>query len=186
MRTRRNVGLAALAAAVLLAGTACSDDNRTAEGVDQQPSQLEGGGDQEQSSDQPAATTVDTVISDLLDDIRAATARFHDVAEAEAAGYATDGGCVPMMGYHYVNGIHESADIDPLEPNILVYAPDAHGDLQLVAVEYGTFAEGAELFGVGFDPPGDPGPPFSTLHAWVWLGNPDGTFAAHNPLVSCD
>jgi hypothetical protein len=124
-------------------------------------------------------------VSELLDEVRAATAAYHDVSAAEAAGYETDGQCVPHMGYHYVNGIHDTADLDPLEPNILVYAPDGNGGLRLVAVEYGTFAEGAELFGVAFDPPGDPGPPFYTLHAWVWWGNPDGTFAAHNPLVSC-
>jgi hypothetical protein len=125
-------------------------------------------------------------VSELLDEIRAATAQYHDVAAAEAAGYETDGHCVPHMGYHYVNGIHDTADLDALAPNILVYAPDGDGSLRLAAVEYGTFADDAELFGVEFDPPGDPGPPFSTLHAWVWLGNPDGTFAAHNPLVSCD
>lgn len=128
----------------------------------------------------------DTDVSGELDDIRAATAQYRDVDAAIADGYELADNCVPNMGYHASSTIAESADFDPVEPNLLVYAPDGDGDLELVAVEYGTTAEDAELFGVEFDPPGDPGPPFSTLHAWVWLGNPDGTFAPLNPLVACD
>lgn len=133
------------------------------------------------------ASAESTDVSDLLDEVRAATAEYRDLDAALAVGYEQSSECVPNMGYHYTTGIAETAaGLDPVEPNLLVYAPNGGGDLELVAVEYGTDAEDAELFGVPFDPPGDPGPPFSTLHAWVWLGNPDGTFASLNPLVSCD
>lgn len=135
------------------------------------------------TDDEPVAG--DTV-SGLLDEIRAATVAYHDVDAALADGYELADNCVPQMGYHATTDIADTADLDPLAPNPLVYAPNGTGELKLVAVEYGTEAGDAELFGVPFDPPGDPGPPFSTLHAWVWLGNPDGTFNATNPLVSCD
>jgi hypothetical protein len=133
-----------------------------------------------------ACSDDDPDVAATLDEIRAATAQYRDVDAAIADGYELADECVPNMGYHANNGIAETADLEPTEPNLLVYAPDGDGELELVAVEYGTTAEDADLFGVEFDPPGDPGPPFSTLHAWVWQGNPDGTFAALNPLVSCD
>lgn len=123
-----------------------------------------------------------------LAEIRQATAQYHDVAVAIADGYelGPDPDCVPGMGYHYVKDAAIAGDqsgLDPLEPAILVYAPRNDGTHKLVAVEYASWAP-AELFGRTFDPPG--GPPFHTLHAWVWQANPDGLFAAHNPNVSCD
>jgi hypothetical protein len=187
MTRRRAAGLAAtLAATVLLAVAGCGGDQADDHGDD--PGAADQGQSEQTGADsgEPAAAGADSSISDLLDEIRSATVDFRDVAAAEAAGYQQVGDCVPMMGYHYASGIDETGDLDPLEPNILVYAPDADGGRTLVAVEYGSFAEGAELFGVPFDPPGDPEPPFSTLHAWVWLGNPNGTFSPMNPLVSCD
>ncbi|MEX2549894.1 MAG: hypothetical protein WD638_06695, partial [Nitriliruptoraceae bacterium] len=62
------------------------------------------------------------------------------------------------------------------------------GQLRLVAVEYASW-QPASLFGQTFAPPagiGEPGPPFYTLHAWIWQGNPDGVFAPFNPNVTCD
>lgn len=135
-----------------------------------------------------------------LAQVRRATAAYHDVAAAEAAGYTMVSECVPGMGYHFARlgpmGPVLSHAGDPLEatdPELLVYAPRPDGTLRLVAVEYGYAAADGEatpsLFGVTFDPPapeGSGGPPFHTLHAWVWQGNPHGTFAAHNPNVRCD
>lgn len=120
-----------------------------------------------------------------LAEVRRATAQFHDVATAVDAGYELGSPCVPGMGFHYVRGVAAGpADLDPLAPEILVYAPRSDGSLQLVAVEYASMAP-AELFGVAFDAPHDGGPPFHALHAWIWRGNPDGVFSPTNPNVSC-
>ena len=121
--------------------------------------------------------------------VRRATAQFHDVQRAIDAGYAeAPVGCTPGMGYHYQladeRGIALTAeDLDALVPNILVYAPRADGGLRLVAVEYASWAQDAQLFGIDFNAGGNGGPPFATLHAWIWQSNPHGTFAAHNPNV---
>lgn len=120
-----------------------------------------------------------------LAEVRRATAGYHDVAQAEADGYRLASGCVEHMGYHYLRSVASHADeLDHTAPNILVYAPRGDGRLRLVAVEYASW-EPATLFGRTLDQPVSGGPPFHTLHAWVWQGNPDGVFAAHNPNVSC-
>ena len=118
--------------------------------------------------------------------VRGATAQYHDVARATADGYALGSPCVAQMGYHYVRSVAgDAGQLDIPAPNILVYAPRADGTLRLVAVEYASW-EPASLFGRVFDPPGSGGPPFHTLHAWIWQANPDGIFAARNPNVSCE
>lgn len=137
-----------------------------------------------------------------LAQVRAATAAYHDVDAALADGYAQVSPCVPNMGYHYQRMVpgtdpttgeatlvpHVSADAADLAahaPEILVYAPQPDGDLRLVAVEYATWDPTAQLFGQSFDPPHG-GPPFHTLHAWIWQGNPAGTFHPTNPNVRCE
>lgn len=118
--------------------------------------------------------------------VRRATAAYHNVERAVADGYQPTSHCVPHMGFHYVRSIAASgADLDPTVPNILVYAPQPNGRLRLVAVEYASWSP-ASLFDQALDPPGQNGPPFHTLHAWIWQANPDGTFAAHNPNITCN
>ena len=84
--------------------------------------------------------------------MRAATARFHRVEEAVAAGYELGwvngsgvrivAGCVAhptagAMGYHYFNAdLMEDNAVRALQPEVLVYAPAADGGLKLVAVEW--------------------------------------------------
>ena len=121
--------------------------------------------------------------------LRQATVQYLDVEAAIADGYSGDGFCVPNMGYHFHRDAPSTGphDLDPLTPEVLVYAPRPNGTLRLVAVEYASVVP-ASLYGVDFDPPappGVPGPPFSTLHAWIWQGNPNGTFAAFNPNIHC-
>lgn len=75
----------------------------------------------------------------LLAEVRRATAQYHDVADAEAAGYEPAGPCVPQMGTHYVHP--EKAGnpaIDPLNPELLLYDGNGH----LVGVEYFVFYDG--------------------------------------------
>ena len=138
-----------------------------------------------------------------LNDVRAATARFHSVEQAEKAGYVGEPICVstPLggMGYHYVNPALMADDaIDPLQPEILVYAPKENGQLQLVALEYWkrdadqllfTSGDRPVLFGRGFDGP-MPGhnatmPVHYDLHVWLYEDNPRGMFFPFNPNVSC-
>lgn len=121
-----------------------------------------------------------------LSEVRRTTARYHDQEQARAAGYQPGSPCVPHMGFHYVRSIAASGDeLDLTAPNILVYAPQPNGQLKLVAVEYASRSP-ASLFDRPFEPPTQGGPPFYTLHAWIWQANPDGMFTAHNPRISCE
>lgn len=130
------------------------------------------------------ATAGDPDVAQQLAEVRRATAQYHDVAQAVADGYEPASPCVENMGFHYLRSIAQDAgELDVATPNILVYAPRPDGRLRLVAVEYASW-EPASLFGHTFDPPHG-GPPFHTLHAWIWQANPSGTFSALNPNVSC-
>ena len=77
-----------------------------------------------------------------LAEIRAATAQYHDIAVAEAAGYnGTGEPCVSAppgtMGFHYVNRpLVGDPALDVSRPEILLYAPTEDGGRRLVGVEY--------------------------------------------------
>ncbi|WP_156962870.1 hypothetical protein [Aerolutibacter daejeonensis] len=138
----------------------------------------------------------DDRLNSLVNELRHATAPFHSIDAAGAAGWATPlTGCIAHpdpavggMGYHYANET-ELADgtVDPLRPEVLVYAPKPGGGLQLVAVEYIVFTQlnpvPPELFGQTFHL--NPGINAWVLHAWVWKHNASGLFADFNPGVKC-
>jgi hypothetical protein len=153
-------------------------------------------------------------LEDELAQVRAATARFHRVEEAIAAGYElgwVNGagvriitGCVAhptagAMGYHYINAeLMDDLAVDPLAPEALVYAPAPEGGLKLVAVEWIVRGPQSNPPGVpaGAPPPTvlgmdmhilvpPPGPAFYLMHAWIWMNNPAGMFADWNPEVTC-
>lgn len=136
--------------------------------------------------------------------VRAAVAKYHDYDNAVAAGYSLAGepciaSPVGTMGFHAVNGALIGAGvIDPLRPNVLLYAPRSDGSLKLVGVEYmkvdadqnlSTAGDRPSLFGHAFDGPmpgHNPSMPIHyDLHVWVVEGNPSGTFANFNPSISC-
>jgi hypothetical protein len=149
--------------------------------------------------------------------VKQATVRYQSVGAAEAAGYVRSSPCeespAGAMGYHYVNSaLAGDLAVDPLRPEVLLYAPKEDGELRLVAVEYfvvalantasgpapwfgaspppgGFFNPAPTLFGRSFDGPmagHGPGMPWHyDLHAWVWRHNPNGTLAQWNPLVHC-
>ncbi len=91
-------------------------------------------------------------LQDELAQVREATARFHRVDEAVAAGYELGwvngsgvrivAGCVAhptagAMGYHYFNAeLMADNDVNALQPEALVYAAAPDGGLKLVAVEW--------------------------------------------------
>lgn len=132
------------------------------------------------------------------DEVRASFAGL-TVAQFEAVGYEAealvciDASVLPpgvadllgvpttaAMGIHYINGALIDDNIDPMEPEVVVFGPDG----TLWAVEYLTPPQATpmELFGqqlslveaVGFD----------ALHLWV-IDNPGGQFTDFNADVSC-
>ncbi|GLC23815.1 hypothetical protein [Roseisolibacter agri] len=182
-RTRAVVGALALLAAL----SACSADAPTT------PSRLA------PSAAAVHAATASNGQSDVgrdLATVRAATARFHRVDAAVAAGYVSTHECVAIpgagMGVHYVHGprIGDPA-LDPSEPEVLVYEPQADGSLALVAAEFmipramwDAMHPGTRpaLFGRELED----GPMDSyALHVWAWKHNAAGTFAPFNPAVRC-
>ena len=129
--------------------------------------------------------------------VRAATSKYHDVSVAIAEGYLPTEHCVDSpeggMGYHYFNP-HLGGDLasDPLQPELLIYAPSVNGNLRLVAVEYFQANAGQArptIMGQPYDGPmagHEPGmPEHYDLHFWIWQPNPDGVFASWNRSVSC-
>lgn len=140
---------------------------------------------------------------DALQAARAASANFHSIQQAEAAGYVLASPCVSSpaggMGFHYDNPALKADDaIDPARPEILVYAPKANGMLELVAIEYWkrdadgsllTDGDRPSVLGQALDGP-MPGhspvmPVHYDLHVWVYETNESGTFAPFNPAVTC-
>jgi hypothetical protein len=138
-----------------------------------------------------------------LAELRKVTARFHTFESAKAAGYTTQitpcwahhsaGG----MGFHYGNTALFDATVDLLQPETVMYEPQAGGHLKLVGMEYivPLAAWGAANHDLN-DPNDVPqllGQKFTRhsflpifkLHIWLWENNPSGTFADWNPKVSC-
>ena len=131
--------------------------------------------------------------------VRAATARFHRFAVADAAGYdflflntcmvdesgADRGG----MGYHYVNTALLDGQVSIATPEAVLYEPGPNGQLRLVALEY-------VIPKAAWNEPNPPvllGQEFTlnafdlwALHVWVWKRNPSGMYADWNPNVDCD
>ncbi|MBA2291826.1 MAG: hypothetical protein H0W15_05145 [Gemmatimonadales bacterium] len=90
----------------------------------------------------PSAARLGPEVSKGLASLRNATARFHNVDAAIAAGYADPSGlpCVssPLgtMGVHVVNRSLMDQAVTPDQPELLLYLPKANGGFKLVAVEY--------------------------------------------------
>ncbi len=135
---------------------------------------------------------------DELTAAKAVSARFHSTAQAHRAGYRPTPECVASpagtMGVHWENAaLMADPEVDPLHPEILLYAPGPGGRAELVGVEYWRAASDSPvaptLFGHRFDGP-MPGhhpamPVHYDLHVWVWADNPSGMFTPFNPTISC-
>ncbi len=150
------------------------------------------------SSMAPAAaiTAYGPDVEDAYPRVRAATARFHTLDSAVAAGYpATVAECIDhadhgAMGYHHVDRARMDARLEIEHPEILLYEQRADGSYALNGVEY------IIPYSVW---PRDSTPPrlmgrdlFRSdelrlwyLHMWVWTENPAGLFADWNPAVQC-
>jgi len=124
-----------------------------------------------------------------LREARKATKKYRDLNKALADGYADVNVFVPKMGYHYLKAEILDATFNHKRPELLVYA-NVHGKqgLQLVALEYAVPTNLSATPPAGFTgdfDQWDRNDAFGlwTLHAWVWLPNPDGVFADFNPRL---
>ena len=139
----------------------------------------------------PAAQASNGSDDSALAGVRQATAAFHDIGAAEAAGYHPLLSCFDLpgvggMGQHYVNTSLLDATVVADQPEALVYEVD--GDrLQLVAVEYivpwsaWVSPTPPQLYGRSFYRVDSL--QLWALHAWIWRPNPLGMFANYNPNV---
>lgn len=139
----------------------------------------------------PACGEVDEELSPRqveLERAREATAKYLDVAVAEADGFVREGPCVfdPVrgtMGIHYAYGSRISdRELEPEAPEALLYLEE-NGKLRLVAIEHVQLISigGAPYPGCGVEnnscPPRNPPPPPSLYDGVVF----DGPMAGHAP-----
>ncbi len=121
---------------------------------------------------------------------RRATAKYKDIAQAEADGYVNINVYESGEGLHYVNFALVDGTFDPEHPEVLLYANVSHANcLELVAVEYvvplNLSAEAPAGFTGGADVwrQNSEGLGLWELNAWIWLPNSNGVFAFKNPRV---
>lgn len=137
---------------------------------------------------------------DDLTDVRSATKHLQTPERALKAGWGLVPGLdhcfenpgVGAMGYHYINTSMLDTRLDRTRPEAMVFATNANGQLEFVAVEYivpiqaweGAGLEGVpELNGLSFHRNDTLG--VYVQHAWIGKDNPAGLFADWNPTVTC-
>ena len=194
----------ALAVLTVVVFAACSDQAPTVVVTDA----MEHGG--HAASSRSRGDLGPEVLADLAE-VRQATARFHDLDAALAAGYtvwspdpfAPNATCPSSaegnMGYHRVNVSLRGgaanpavgdADIDPLRPEMLLYEKRPDGQAHLVGVEYLVFTAAWErVNGAGAAPPEVFGQPLlPSTHTFPGNPNPVPHYELHvwiwtsNPL----
>lgn len=133
-----------------------------------------------------------------LNELREATAKYHDLDRALADGFVLPADhCVSSrdpsvgaMGFHYVHPGRLDGTLDHTKPEVLVYE-ERGNERHLVAVEFLSTATSEKE---GGDPPSvleqEMHPfhePFANweLHVWAWKHNPISLFADFNPRVEC-
>jgi hypothetical protein len=144
-----------------------------------------------------APENASAAINQQLAALRRLTAPFHNFNKALAAGYTVQiTSCLELpplggMGFHYGDPDFIDGTVNLLEPELLLYEPQANGRLRLVAVEYivpfafvPPTAEPPTLLGQEFHLNFEFG--LWGLHVWLWRHNPSGIFADWNPKVSCE
>lgn len=128
--------------------------------------------------------------------LRKATAPFHDLDRAVAAGYARDAEhCVAhppdgAMGFHHANRGYYDANIEVERPEILTYERGADGRQVLTGAEYVVPyqvwpADSTPPTVLGTNLKRADGLQIWYLHVWAWKENPSGLFADWNPDVHC-
>ncbi len=142
--------------------------------------------------------------SAFVDQARAATAKYHDRAAAVADGYRLIGDDFPGMGEHWIHiGLVFDGVYDAARPEVLTYVT-LDGAPRLLGVAYALplldgeappegpaghaawHAHAGTVDDETFVPhhhhseSADHGPRLAMVHAWLWLENPEGLFAADN------
>ena len=118
---------------------------------------------------------------------RNATARYHDFDVADHEGYEFLH-CVPGEGFEYVNWSLVDCNFDIEHPEALHYIDQGNG-LKLVGVEYVVLTACTNTAPEGFTGDADEWEfeaeelPIWALRAALWLPNPEGVFAEHNPRI---
>ena len=126
--------------------------------------------------------------------VRDATAAFHAVDRAEAAGYKQETDCIEKppeggMGYHFTKKELRDATLEVDKPEVLVYEKRADGSVKLNGVEYIVPVDAWK----SMEPPTIMGQKMKRfdragiwyLHVWIWEQSPSGIFADWNPRVKC-
>ena len=153
----------------------------------------------------PLATPQDDhSVAAFIETARTATTKYQDRSVAIAEGYRQIGSDFPAMGEHWINiGLLFDGKFDPAHPEVLTYAV-VSGKPQLLGVAYVLpllQGESAPDWPVSKEAwhdhfrtledetvrpqhhmaghAGD-APRLTMLHAWIWLANPAGMFAADN------
>ena len=143
----------------------------------------------------PFKTAQEEALKKQLETVTEVALPYQDFSKAEEDGYAVlsefnPSPYVPNMGYHYTNGDLLDGTFEMEKPEILLYVPDAEGNLELVGIEYAVpealspsppdgFIGDADQWELNPNVAGGSW----TLHVWVVLDNPDGVFAPFNPNV---
>lgn len=146
------------------------------------------------------SATTSPLSAKFTDDLQKLTARmgrFHAFEQAGKEGYTVkvqpcfDNQPVGAMGYHFVNGALMDDQLDPLQPEAVMYEPGPQGQMKFVGVEFIVpfsvrpypGSTPPTLYGQDFSP--NVGLQLWALHAWVGRENPLGVFQPWNPDVSC-
>jgi hypothetical protein len=127
--------------------------------------------------------------------VRDATASFHSIDRAQAAGYTQETDCMEKppeggMGYHFTRRELRDGILEVDKPEVLVYEKRVDGSFKLNGVEYIVPIDAWQ----SSEPPTIMGQPmkrfdragFYYLHAWIWEHSPSGIFADWNPRVKCN
>jgi hypothetical protein len=152
---------------------------------------------------QPLSSNQSSQAATLLQVVRDATERFKDVNVAKQAGYGPVFGCVQgddagAMGIHFLNPSLLTTNLDPTQPQIVIYEPQPDGTLKLIGADFLVFAKDwdalhpknpPQLMGQLFHYFAAPNrfglDAFYTLHVWAWKQNPNGAFVNWHPNVNC-
>ena len=132
----------------------------------------------------------------LIARARVATAPYHVLDSAVAAGYArhvtqcVENQPIGAMGYHHVNRALLDDSLEVERPEMLVYGRDSGGAYKLNGVEY---IVPYRVRPPDAEPPSVMGQKLKRadnlrlwyLHVWLWEPNPSGMFADWNPVVRC-
>jgi hypothetical protein len=129
-----------------------------------------------------------------VEQAKAATMQYQDFGIADAEGFVDVSGFVPQMGHHYMLMSRVDDKFELKKPEILLYAPDADGNMEFLGVEYSILVDDPEN-------PGNPPEGFTgdqdqwhfreelaqwQLHVWTVKENPNGIFAPLNAEVSLE